>query len=127
MGRQQLPMRFHELSMVSPELRGTPLVTVAENFSLTRMDEHLMFPIMGMPGAEATSADLKYPHAKVVGIVILAYDNAACYPFCFRTLVPSWLDFGIRDNFHRTLLSCLSSALAHWPFFLSLCTGFSKA
>jgi hypothetical protein len=74
---------------------------IAINFAFSGMDEHFMFPIMGMPGSMAARGNLKDPHAKILSPVFLADDHPGRNPFGDVAVEKSSIDFGILFNFHK--------------------------
>jgi hypothetical protein len=82
-----------------PGPQGVPL-PIAENLARASVDEHLMFPGMGMQRGMAARRDLKAPHIKIFRAVRLAQDHPGRDPFSDVTAEEGGLDFGVFFNFH---------------------------
>jgi hypothetical protein len=74
---------------------------VAINLACPGMNEHLVFPSVGVPGGMSPRGNLEYPHAKVVGAIILTDHHPGRNSFGGAAAKVSCLDVRIRDNLHN--------------------------
>jgi hypothetical protein len=81
-------------------LEGVPL-PLAKNLAGPSMDEHFMFPCMGMPGRMSPGGNLKDPHTKVWGPVFLADHHPGGDAFGWVAIEVSSFHFRILFNYHE--------------------------
>ena len=85
------------------------------------MNEHFMFPIVGMLRGMAARGNLKDPHAKILGAVGLADDHPGRDALGRAVVEMSRLDVGVLDELHE--VSSLDSFLCNCPFDASSSKG----
>jgi hypothetical protein len=79
-------------------------LTFAVNFTFTRMNKHLMFPIVRMLRRIPSRSDLENSHAEIICAVILADNNASRYSFCHVIVNVRCRDVRVFCNLHAILL-----------------------
>ena len=80
---------------------------VAEDFARPGMNEHFMFPIVGMFGRVSSRGNLKDPHTKIRGPVTLADNHPGRDAFGGLAVQKSCLGLGIGVGLHCLLLGYL--------------------
>jgi hypothetical protein len=67
------------------------------------MNEHFVFPFVGMHGGVSARGNLENSHAEIVCSIILANDHTCSYPFYLFGVEVSRLHFRVPQNLHDVL------------------------
>ena len=77
-------------------------LTVAENFTVARVKEYLMFPFMRVLWSMSVGGNLKNSHAKIVRAVVPADHNPSRDSLRFFIIKMSRFNIGILYDLHGT-------------------------